>query len=440
MRNALLALSLSLACLGSHAQTASVSLTEALALATDYESPADHRATSRPDQFSEDELDEIRERLRNMDCIIDVREHPVVESYLRGYLLRNREKSERILGRIPAYFPLFEQKLREAGLPDDLKYLAVVESALSCRALSRSGAGGLWQFMPGTGKDFGLVIDQTVDQRGDPQLSTEAAIAYLGDEYERFGDWSLVLAAYNGGPGRVMRAVKQVGKHDFWKIHALLPRETRNYVPAFVAAMYLHKYGHLHGLQPVAPPLDEQLLVSIACPAGINLGEVAQATDLPLNLVQSLNPHCLKNYLPAGPRANCRIPARAAEALQTYLTLRVDDPEHPMLAAIRARPILIDSFANFDHLYQRQDIYLAGGQTFGQMASELGVSEHHLRVWNPAQPPYSSQGRQLSFYSYGDAGGQAALYGAAHRHQSLRRPSTARGAADANTFGAHQSS
>ncbi len=374
--------------------------------------------------FTAEEMADIRRRLRDMDCIIDKRDHPVVEAYLKGYLLRNRAKSERILGRVPAYFPMFERELAEAGLPDDLKYLAIVESALVTRALSHAGAGGLWQFMPGTGTDFGLRIDNSVDQRGDPLLATRAAIAFLRDEYSRFGDWALVLAAYNGGPGRVRRIVKSTGRADFWAIHKHLPRETRNYVPAFVAAMYLHKYAHLHGLQPVAPSLDEQLVETVICPQGINLREVAQATDLPLELVQELNVHCLKGYLPAGPQANCRVPARTAADLQAYVDLKQQDPNHPFLSEIRSRPIVSATDANYDHLYLDYELDVDGGQSLRQIARDNDLSAHHLSLWNPGIAPssYLSEGRTLRVYSYA---GESTFLAASRRQRDIAPLATA---------------
>ena len=432
MRNAPLALSLALSVLLlapalSPARAQSSAPTAALAFAAAPAAPGAADPATRPDAFSDAELALIRERLRDMACIIPRREHPIVESYLRGYILRNREKSERILGRIPTYFPLIESALREAGLPDDLKYLAVVESALVARASSRAGAGGLWQFMPTTGASFGLRIDDAVDQRADPVLATEAAMQFLRDEYDRFQDWPLVLAAYNGGPGRVRRAIARVGAADFWKIHPHLPRETRNYVPAFVAAKYLHLYGHLHGLSPVAPSLDEQLLLSVACPQGVSLGEVAQATQLPLSLVRELNPHCLRDYLPAGARANCRVPARVADALELYLRLRTSEPDGPYVAAVRARPISVDDTFDTDGYYEQHQVYVDGGRSIGQVARELGISEHHLRVWNPDAAHYSPSPRELTVYRFGattamitTASGQ---YLGPHVHRrTIRRP------------------
>ncbi len=352
--------------------------------------------------FTDDEMTDIRRRLREMECIIEKRDHPVVEAYLKGYLLRNKAKSERILGRVAAYFPMFEEELATAGLPDDLKYLAIVESALVTRALSSAGAGGLWQFMPGTGTDFGLRIDRTVDQRGDPLLATRAAIAFLKDEYSRFGDWSLVMAAYNGGPGRVRRALKSTGTTDFWSIHAHLPRETRNYVPAFVAAMYLHKYAHLHGLTPTVPSLDEQLVESVPCPDGVNLREVAQVTELPLQVIRELNVHCLQDFLPAGKQANCRVPARTAARLQTYLLIKHSDPNDAYVAEVRERVLVEVQEGNYDHLYVRYEINTQGGKSLREIARDNDLSAHHLSLWNPGVAPSSflRDAQTLNAFSY----------------------------------------
>ena len=337
-----------------------------------------------PLSFSESETATVRERLRTMACLIDKTDHPVTESYIRGYMLRNREKSEAILGRAPAYFPLFEEELRRAGLPEDLKYLAVVESALDPRARSRSGAGGLWQFMPGTAAMFGLQVNRGVDERSDVEKSTRAAVRFLKEEYARFGDWALVLAAYNGGPGRVRRAMRRSGKRTFWEIRRYLPRETRNYVPAFVAATYLHKYGDLHGLTPRPLTLDEQLACAVACPLGMTLAEVAQACALPLERVEAMNPHARGGEVPPGASASVRVPRRVRAAMATYVGWRASGAAPELVAAVRARPI--DTLAADDgaHFYRRHSRTLAPGEHPGRHASrEDGVSAHHLAVWNP---------------------------------------------------------
>ena len=348
--------------------------------------------------FTAEETTDIRRRLDAMDCLIDRTQHPVVESYLRGYMLRNREKAEHILGRVPAFFPLFEAELRKAGLPEDLKYLAIVESALDARALSRSGAGGLWQFMPGTAAMFGLHIDRTVDERGNPELATAAAVEFLRQEYKRFGDWALVLAAYNGGPGRVRRAMRRSGKKNFWELRRFLPRETRNYVPAFIAATYLHKYGHLHGLQPRDVSLDEQFAVAVPCPFGVSLAEIAQATDLSLDLVKHLNAHCRRDYIPAGPKARCRVPARKAAALKGYLDLRQSGEDTAYVAQVRSRPIVTGDWSQGDIAYEEQLIPLPANTSWHDLAREHGVSTHHLALWNRAARSHAADEQYLRVF------------------------------------------
>ena len=361
--------------------------------------------------FTDEETAAIKARLLAMDYVIGERDHPMVMSYLRGYLLRNREKSETILGRIPTYFPMFEEELARAGLPDDIKYLAVVESALHPKALSPVGAGGLWQFMPGTGKLYGLRVDRTVDERGDALLATRAAIAFLKAEYARFGDWALVLAAYNGGPGRVRRAMRRSGRRDFWSLRRYLPRETRNYVPGFIAAAYLHRYGHLHGLRPIHPALDEQLMVSVACPRGVSLREVAQATELPLAMIRYHNPHCLKDYLPAPSKAHVRVPARSRAALVDYLAARDSDGDAAYVASVRARPLNTTGFTTADaEHYLPYEVELPARTPLSKVAAEQGVSEHHLRLWNPRLSPYSASPQSLRLFSYeGEVAPLAAL-------------------------------
>jgi len=200
--------------------------------------------------FSEEEIKEVKERLANIESIVELKFTTAVKGYILGYVERNREKSQRILGRMVKYFPMFEQKLAQNEMPDDLKYLAVVESALNPKAISRVGAGGLWQFMPETGASYGLQITYEKDDRFDPHKSTDAAIEYLRKAHKRFGSWELALAAYNSGGGRVNRAIKRARSKNFWKIQRFLPRETRNYVPAFIGATYLTKYYQQYLLKP----------------------------------------------------------------------------------------------------------------------------------------------------------------------------------------------
>jgi len=203
---------------------------------------------------------EIRDRLsRITSSVAPPRFTSVVKSYINTYTVKKRQHTEAMLGRISIYFPMFEKYLSENNLPVDLKYLSIVESALNPKAVSRSGAVGLWQFMPPTGKENGLKINSTVDERRDPHKSTLAAAKYLKKQYKRYNNWELALAAYNGGPGRVNRAIKRGRSKNFWRIKRYLPKETQNYVPAFIAATYVVNYYPEHNLVPVYPEIDLQM-------------------------------------------------------------------------------------------------------------------------------------------------------------------------------------
>ncbi len=234
---------------------------------------------------------EIRQRLNTIDNrVIQPRFTPIVRSYINTYTVRKRDKAEYILGRIPMYFPLFEKYLKENNLPTDLKYLAIVESALNPEALSRSGAGGLWQFMPGTGKEMGLKINRTVDERSDPHKATLAACKYLQQLYDRYHDWELALAAYNSGPGKVNRAIKRSRSRNFWKLKRFLPRETRNYVPAFIAACYLVQHYDKHNLTAIQMPRDMVLTETTKVYDRVTFSEINSITGTPMHVLETLNP------------------------------------------------------------------------------------------------------------------------------------------------------
>ncbi|MBR2379360.1 MAG: lytic transglycosylase domain-containing protein, partial [Bacteroidaceae bacterium] len=191
-----------------------------------------------------------RKRLSEMETSIDMPYNQVVRNCIDRYMRNHNNSLGAMLGRSILYMPIFEQALEEAGLPLELKYLSVVESALRPSATSRVGAAGLWQFMPATGRMYNLHISTLVDERRDPYKSSVAAAQYLKDLYEMFGDWHLALAAYNCGPGRIARAINSTGKKDFWDIYYTLPSETRMYVPLFIAANYAMTYYREHNVEP----------------------------------------------------------------------------------------------------------------------------------------------------------------------------------------------
>ena len=214
-----------------------------------------------------------------------------------------------VMERMPFYFPLYEKTLAKYNMPDELKYLSIVESALNPRAMSRVGAGGLWQFMPYTGKEFNLNIDEYVDDRMDPVKATEAACRYLRALYRIFGDWELSLAAYNCGPGAVRRAMRRTGGTTFWTCYDGLPKETRSYVPQFIAMTYMMNHGNDHGIHADRP--DYPLAFdTIQVNSYLNLRTLADLSNMSLAAIQKMNPAIVTGILPEYTRGHVlRLPS-----------------------------------------------------------------------------------------------------------------------------------
>lgn len=224
--------------------------------------------------------------------------NPVVRSYIDMYTGRMRGSVEYFLGKSDYYFPIFEQALDKYGLPLELKYLPIIESALNPTIASRMGATGLWQFMIGTGKMYDLEVNTLVDERRDPIKSTEAAARYLRDLHNIYGDWNLVIAAYNCGPGNVNKAIKRSGgQRDYWAIYPYLPKETRGYVPAFIAAAYVMNYYSEHNICPFEYKYTHST-DTILVDKQLHLQQVAEVLNVPLDELRTLNPQYKKDIVP----------------------------------------------------------------------------------------------------------------------------------------------
>lgn len=239
----------------------------------------------------------VKERVLGLNTCIEKKYTPEVQKRINN-LTKNRATSV-MLGRVSIYFPMFENVLREKGMPDDLKYLAVLESGLSPHATSSVGAAGLWQFMKPTGRMQGLKINSVVDERRHPVKSTYAAADYLQYLYDKFGDWTLAIAAYNCGPGNVRKAIKRSGgKKTYWEIHKYLPKQTRHYVPKYLAYMYVMNYYHEYNIMPDMP--NEELLhtASAKINSKTNLKRVSLDLGLDYKTVKILNAQFIKGYIP----------------------------------------------------------------------------------------------------------------------------------------------
>lgn len=224
----------------------------------------------------------------------------VVKQFIVSYTTKRRTTMANILARSQFYFPIIEAELADAGLPLELRMLPAIESALVPSARSRAGAIGLWQFMYATGKESGLEITTFVDERRDPVASSRAACRYLARLYRVYGDWTLVLAAYNCGPGNVNRAFKRAGEgaKTYWDIYPYLPAETRNYVPSFIAATYTYNYHKQHGIE-LAPSNLPVAIDTIAVKRLVHLDQIASTLDVPLETLRALNPQYIKDIVPA---------------------------------------------------------------------------------------------------------------------------------------------
>jgi len=320
---------------------------------------------------------ELKVRLASLNGCVEFRTTGVVKGYIKTYTVVKPEKARTMLGKRLTYFPLFEQKLKEYGLPNDLKYLAVVESALNPKAVSRVGATGLWQFMPSTGSEYGLRTNSAVEDRSNPVKSTDAAARYLKDLYRQFDDWALALAAYNSGPTRVNSAIRKAGSRNFWNIMRFLPQETRNYVPAFIAATYICNFYQVHGLRPIDPDYDEQITDHIKVYDGLSFRDISDATGIDYDVIKTLNPGFKRDYVPPATDGHyVVVPERVMPAFIRYLNT-VSSRAYSMENS--------DTHVNSnlgDGRYWKLTVTAQKNEPLDQFAQRVGSNCDHLKCWN----------------------------------------------------------
>jgi membrane-bound lytic murein transglycosylase D len=284
-----------------------------------------------PPSTEPEEIDEqvLIRRLQLMENrVVKPRYDIVVKGYLNNYLIRNRARTEEILGRRFIYFPIFEDALFSAELPDELKALSIVESALSNRAVSRVGAMGLWQFMAPTARELGLRVDDVVDERRDARRASAAAAVYLKKLHKQFEDWELAIAAYNSGSGRVARAMKRGRGTTYWDIRADLPRETSNYVPAFIAVSYLLEYYDEHGLEPKYPIEEYMLTTTRTVYQDLSFAQIQKLTGLELEKIEFLNPAFSQSHIPASEKGyNLTLPTKVMDKIKVWLDAQRPDAQ-----------------------------------------------------------------------------------------------------------------
>jgi membrane-bound lytic murein transglycosylase D len=239
-----------------------------------------------------------KQRISKINSIIRLPYNSIIRNHIHVYTVKQRKQFSAVLGLSEYYFPRIEDILDSYGLPVELKYMAVIESALNANAVSRAGATGLWQFMYSTGRMYGLTINSLVDERRDPIKATHAAAKYLKDLYKIYNDWILVIAAYNCGPGNVNKAIKRSGnKKDYWEIYYRLPRETRGYIPQYVAATYAMNYFAEHRIKPLPlniPVATDTIMVN----KDIHLNQISEVMRIPLGELRALNPQYRSGLVP----------------------------------------------------------------------------------------------------------------------------------------------
>ena len=337
------------------------------------------------------------DRLNRLPSVISLPYNHIVRDCIDLYAERKRDLVRYMLGMADFYFPIIEEVLDRHGLPLELKYLAVVESALNPVALSRVGASGLWQFMLPTGKSYGLEINSLIDERRDPKRATEAACSYFKDMYAIYGDWNLVMAAYNCGPGNVNKAIRRAGgKQDFWAIFRYLPRETRSYVPLFIAASYIMNYYCDHNLCPLQtslPLATDTVMVNQA----LHLQQVSEVLQLDLATLRALNPQYRRDIIPGNTRPSAlKLPAAA-----TYAFVGQEDTiyKHRMEEYLANIPIHNEEAQNSKATTRERITHVVlQGEHLYTIANRYGVTAKDIRKWNGLGSNRVAKGKRLKLY------------------------------------------
>ncbi len=316
------------------------------------------------------------QRLSALPAIIELPYNSVVKGYITLYTEKRRELVEKLLALNQYYEPIFEQEIDKQGLPIELKYLPVIESALRPNAVSPAGAAGLWQFMIGTARMMGLEVNSVVDERRDPYKSTQQALRYLKQLYDNFGDWTLAIAAYNCGPGNVNKAIRRSGgKRDYWDIYPYLPRETRGYVPAFIAANYIMNYYNYHNIQSGEIELPAQV-DTVMVSERLHFKQISDVIGIEVNELRQLNPQYRRDVIPATAKRPyfLILPEQAA-----YAYVENEDSISHHQSDLYARRITAElSKATTVQGYHR----VRSGENLSVIAHRYRTSVANLKRWN----------------------------------------------------------
>lgn len=349
----------------------------------------------------------LKARLKEMDdkSPFHIEYNQGLENIIKSFLKNRKRSFERLMAISEYYFPLFEEALDKLNVPLEIKYLAVVESALNPKAVSRVGATGLWQFMYQTGKQYGLKIDSYVDERSDPLKASEAAAQYMKNMYGIFGDWDLVLASYNSGPGNVAKAIRRSGgQQNYWNIRKNLPKETQGYVPAFLATMYIYEYHKEHGIVPEKAPIKHFATDTVMIKRQMSFKQISDLIDIPVAQLQILNPSYKLNVVPTYKDQNhfLRLPQdkiavfTSNEAkIYAYVDREADLREKPF--QIITPIVAQDSVNTSQRLAQAKVRYyrVKRGDNLTTIAKKYDVAVDDLKKWNNINGNWVAYGKNL---------------------------------------------
>lgn len=365
----------------------------------------------------------LKKRLKKLDAhspfVIEYNQ--TLENTIKIFLKKRSKSIERQMAIAEYYFPMFEEQLAKYNVPLEIKYLAIVESALNPKAKSRVGAGGLWQFMPATGKQYKLNVTSYVDDRHDPIKATEAACQYLSNMYAIFGDWSLVLASYNCGPNNVSKAIRRAGgSNDYWEIRKFLPKETANYVPAFLATMFIYEFKKELGLTPKKAPITYFETDTVAIKRAMSFKQIADLLDVSVEEIEFFNPTFKNNFIPSYetelyflrlPKDKIGLFVSNEAKIYAYLEyLEAEKWRKVQLAKIHKQDSIVkqDSIAaveekEFDKVIKqttkevlKKDYYrVKKGETLSKIAAANNVSIEELRKWNTIDGSTINEGQLL---------------------------------------------
>jgi membrane-bound lytic murein transglycosylase D len=350
----------------------------------------------------------LKERLAAMDAKspFNIEYNQGLENIIKSFL-KNRKKSfERLMGTSEYYFPLFEEALAKQNVPLEIKYLAIVESALNPKAVSKMGATGLWQFMYQTGKQYGLKIDSYVDERSDPLRASEAAAQYMTNMYKIFGDWDLVLASYNSGPGNVAKAIRRSGgQQNYWNIRKNLPKETQGYVPAFLATMYIYEYHKEHGIVPNRASVKHFATDTIMIKKQMTFKQISDLLDVPVAQLQVLNPSYKLNVIPFYhdqnhylrlPQEKIAVFASNEDQIYAYTQYELNKREKPFQIE---KAMAVKDTANYTiqkiALPKTSYYKVKRGDNLSMIASKYDVDVSDIKKWNKLKSNALVYGKSL---------------------------------------------